>query len=327
MAFDYGQYFREIALTHDLTTLPEDRRWRLDAPPRHGAERHQVVLYLGCNVLRTSHLAQTATAVFDRLGVDYVAVGGPTYCCGIVHHQQGDVEAGSGMGRRTIELFTRFAPDEVVMWCPSCIHFYDDIQQARLPFPIRHTTEFLVDQLARVQFIRTVDATVALHRHVVGAARQREAQAGRRLLEAVPGLSFVETAPEPRYGRTCSPAAQAELGPEAWAAMARDEIERARAGGADTLATIYHGCQRILCAYEAERRIVVEHYLSVFARALGIEYEDRFKKYRLWQDPERVLSDMTPCQQASGVDPERAMALVMATFGPAASPPAGPTPS
>jgi heterodisulfide reductase subunit D len=327
MPYDYGRYFGEIALTHDLTTLPGDRRWRLDAPSRHGAERHQVVLYLGCNVLRTSHLAQTVCAVFERLGVDYVAVGGPTYCCGIVHHQQGDVEAGGGMGRRTIELFTRFAPDEVVMWCPSCIHFYDDVQQMPLPFPIRHTAEFLVDQLPRVEFLRMLDSRAALHRHVVGAAREREAAAGRRLLEAIPGLSFVDTEPEPRYGRTCSPAVQAEVGAEAWAAMARNEIARARASGADTLATIYHGCQRLLCGYEAEAGIAVEHYLTVFARALGIEYEDRYKKYRLWQDPERVLADMAPCQRANAVDPERARALVVATFGAPPAPPVGPTPS
>jgi len=57
------------------------------AASRHGTRA--VVLYLGCNVLRTSHLVQTVIAVFDLLGIDYVAVGGPTYCCGIVHHQQG----------------------------------------------------------------------------------------------------------------------------------------------------------------------------------------------------------------------------------------------
>ena len=62
------------------------------------------------------------------------------------------------------------------------------------------------------------------------------------------------------------------------------------------------------------------HYLSVFARALGIEFEDQFKKYRLWGDPDRVLEDMAPCQQANGVDPEKARALVMATFARRSAP-------
>ena len=75
MAYDYGRYFGEIALTHDLTTSPEERSWRL-TPPGREPEPHRIVLYLGCNVLRTSHMIQTITAIFDRLGLDYVAVGG-----------------------------------------------------------------------------------------------------------------------------------------------------------------------------------------------------------------------------------------------------------
>jgi hypothetical protein len=98
--------------------------------------------------------------------------------------------------------------------------------------------------------------------------------------------------------------------------MAREEIDRARAAGAGTLATIYHGCQRYLCVFEPEGPVAIEHYLSVFGRGLGIEFEDKFKKYRLWQDPERVLAETTPCQRANHVDAARARAAVEEAFGP-----------
>ncbi len=313
MGFDYGKYFGDIRLTHDLTTRPEERTWRLAAPEAE-PEPREIVLYLGCNVLRTSHMIRTVTAVFDRLGLDYVTLGGPTYCCGIVHHQQGDVEAGGGMGRRTLELFQRYAPREVVMWCPSCIYFYDEVARATTPFRVRHTTEFLLDRLPDFDFTTRVDATIAVHAHSQGEARQREARACHALLAGVPGVSVVNLAPEPRFGRSCAPAIPVSLGQEVWDGLVRDEIERARAAGAGTLACIYHGCQRMICGFEAEGRLTIEHYLSVFARALGIEFEDTFKKYRLWDDPERVLADMTPCQEANSVDPARARALVEATF-------------
>ena len=77
MGFDYGKHFGEIKLTHDLMTTPGERTWRLAAPEAR-PERKPIVLYLGCNVLRTSHMVRTVTAVFDRLGLDYIAVGGPT---------------------------------------------------------------------------------------------------------------------------------------------------------------------------------------------------------------------------------------------------------
>ncbi len=319
MAYDYRGYFGEITLTHDLTTLPGERRWTL-APPERDAEPHEIVLYLGCNVLRTSHMVQTITTIFDRLGLDYVAVGGPTYCCGIQHHQNGDAAAADGMSHRTLELFGRYRPKEIVMWCPSCIYFYDEVQKIRLPFPFRHATEFLVDQLPRLTFSREVRAHVALHSHAQSEPRRREGRAGRRLLEAVPGLAFVPIEPEARFGRICTAAVQRELGLDTWNRLVLDEIDRARAAGADTLATIYHGCQRLLCGFETERPVTIEHYLSVFARGLGIEFEDKYKTYRLWQDPERILAETTPCQRANAVDPARARDFVERTFGRRASP-------
>jgi Fe-S oxidoreductase len=324
--YNYAAYFGEIALTHDLLSRRDERHWRLT--PAEPGERHEVVLYLGCNVLRTSHMVQTVTAIFDRLGLDYVAVGGAAYCCGIQHHNQGDTEAADALSQRTIALLERWQPREVVMWCPSCIHFYDEVQHLTLPFPFRQAAEFLVEQLPRLAFTQPVTRRVALHGHVQSEARRREAAAGRRLLEAVPGLTFVPIEPQPKFGRICTVNVQREVGPEAWNDMVRDEIARAHAGGAETLATIYHGCQRLLCGFETRAPLAIEHYLSVFARGLGIEFEDTYKKWMLSADPEAILADATPCMEANGVDPRRARAFVERTFVPLRPPSAeGSTPS
>ena len=312
--FDYGKYFGEIKLTHDLLTKRDERSWLLKAP-RDG-ERHDVVLYLGCNVLRTSHMVQTVGAIFDRLGLDYVAAGGPTYCCGIQHHRRGEEAAGQRVADHTIELLQRMAPREVVMWCPSCIQFYDEVLHADLPFPKRHTAEFLAERVERGEFTFTqrVPAKVALHYHRAGEPRRREGAAGRRLLEAVPGIEVVEFEPDARWGRSCTPALQEELGPEVWRQMVLDDADRALAAGATHMAGIYHGCHRELCRFEAERHLVFEHYLTLFARGLGIEFEDTYKKYVRWGDPDRILEDATPCMAANGVAPESARALVLKTF-------------
>src|SRR5437667_12797656 len=243
MGYDYRKHFGEITLTQDLTTLPEERTWRLAAPEKE-PQPHQIVLYLGCNVLRTSHMVRTVTAIFDRLGLDYVAVGGPTYCCGIVHHRNGDQAAADGMSHRTVELFERFRPKQIVMWCPSCIYFYDEVQQIRLPFPFRHATEFLVDQLPKLAFSCDVPARVALHAHAQSEARRREGVAARRLLEAVPGLRYGEIEPDTRFARICTQAVQQQVGLTTWNGMVLDEIDLARAAEADTFATIYHRRQR-----------------------------------------------------------------------------------
>lgn len=312
MAFDFAGYFKEITLTSDLMVPRDERGWSVK-PPRDG-ERHDVVLYLGCNVMRTSHMIQTVTQIFDRLGIDYAAVGGPTYCCGIQHHNQGEHASAEKYAHHTIELFEKMAPREVLMWCPSCIHFYDEVLNAKLPFPTRHPAEFLVDRLSELTFTQRVEARVAMHDHHTHPVRRREGQAGRTLLQAVPGISVVDFHSDPRWGRTCAPALVQQLGEAAWNAMALADIDRALAAGATHLAGIYHGCHRMNCGFEADRPITIEHYLTLFGRGLGIEVEDTYKKYRLMGDPERVLEEMTPCMATNGVDPDRARGLVLKTF-------------
>jgi Fe-S oxidoreductase len=275
MSYDYRAHFGEVTLTQDLMSRRDERRWRLTPAPAAG-EHHDIVLYLGCNVLRTSHMVRTVTALFDLLGLDYVAVGGPSYCCGIVHHTQGDTAAARGMSEGTIRLFERFSPREVVMWCPSCIYFYDEVQQLTLPFPFRQAAEFLVEHLPALRFIREVRQRVALHYHVQNDSRRREGAAGRTLLEAVPGLTFVPIEPEARFGRICTAGVQQELGRP-----------------------------------------------SVFARGLGIEFEDTYKRWTLSGDPEAIMAEATPCMEANGVDAGAARAFVQRTFVPLRRAPSG----
>ena len=96
--------------------------------------------------------------------------------------------------------------------------------------------------------------------------------------------------------------------------IVEQQLQSAREARASTLATIYHGCQRTICAYEERHPIAIEHYLSVFARGLGIEHPDLYKKYKLWRDPERVLAEMAPCMQANNVNEAEARRLVQKTF-------------
>ena len=179
------------------------------------------------------------------------------------------------------------------MWCPSCIYFYDEVQHLNAAVPVPPGAEFLVEQAAST-FAFTLEArrAVSLHYHVQNDPRRREGQAGRRPLAAVPGLTVVAVEPEPRYGRTCTPACQGpprarRLGPDGPATT------RARPSGRRRhVAAIYHGCQRLRLRLRGRRpRRLRALPLGVRPR-LGIEFEDTYKKHRLWADPERILADV-----------------------------------
>src|SRR5207237_1806636 len=116
---------------------------------------------------------------------------------------------------------------------------------AEVPYRVRHTTEFLLAQVPRIEFTARVERTVAVHAHAVGEARQREARACRQLLASVPGLRLVPLASEPRFGRSFAPASPIALGQEIWDGLVRGATERAAPARARTLACLQHGCQRM----------------------------------------------------------------------------------
>ena len=310
--YDYASYFREMIVQHDLTTMPEDKKW--SAVPQVAPDPHSIVLYLGCNVLRTSHMIRNVTDIFDLLGLDYIAVGGPALCCGIAHHRNGDKELAEVMGRNAVRFMERFEPERVVMWCPSCIFYYDEIFQVPTSFETLHVTELLLEHVGELNFIQEVPQRVALHYHNNRPRRLREAQAARDLLSVVPQLKYVEIESDVRLERSCSSFSQEAIGMHALQQIIEDQLRQAEEADVDTFATVYHGCQRTICEYEDKYPFSIEHYLSVFARALGIEHEDTYKKYRLWQDPERVLAEMAPCMQANGVSVDEAQQVVKRTF-------------
>ena len=310
--FDYAGYFREARLLHDLTTLPQDKKWQ--GVPQTDPERRKVVLYLGCNVLRTSHMIHTVTDIFDRLGVDYEAVGGPAHCCGIVQHRNGDLDLADKLARNTIRTFENYQPEQVVMWCPSCISNYDDIFDIQTSFETLHVTEFLVDHLDELDFDGSVEQKVALHYHSSHPRRRREAEAAKTLLRAIPGVEYVEVDSDDRLGQSCSQFSQEEVGMDTWNGIIEGQITRGSESGAGTLATLYHGCQRTICGFEDRFPITIEHYLSVVGWAMGIEHEDTFKKYTLLKDPEKILAEMAPCMAAHNIKESTARKIVANSF-------------
>ena len=309
----YGRYYREIDVLHGMQSTPEDRDWLLSVP-KGDVKPAKVVLYMGCNVMRTTHLMRTIIDMFKLLDVDFVSVGGAAYCCGIQHHGQGDTEAAQSVAETTVKNFEKFQPERVVMWCPSCVFFYDEIMDMKNTFPFQHVTEFLVENLAKLDLKPQEPKKVALHYHTGVEQTNEEARCAQKLLAALPGISVVDIGADPRLGGRCVPAVRQELGIEKWNGIVEDFIQQSVDAGAGTFATIYHGCQREMCRYEADYPLKVEHFLTVVGRALGIEYEDQDKKHMLSGDANLIMEEVSPCAGISGIAPAETRAVIEKTF-------------
>jgi Fe-S oxidoreductase len=320
--FDYAGYFGRIREIERLVVPASDISWieRFTEPARPV----DVLLYLGCNVLMTAHLAQEVVRVFDAIGVNFAAVGGPQFCCGIVHYGHGDTGASSRLTAATVAKFEAFGATQVVMWCPSCNKHFDEVVLRELTprFTITHATAFLAERAGQLPFRREVPRKVAVHDHVGRAQQVADSAAVHTLLAAIPGVTVTGSAREAELDYHCNNVTIERIGVNRFRDIRRTLAESAAGQDADTLATIYHSCHREWSDL-SHPGLEVRSYISLVADGLGLGVHDSYQDYKRCPDPETIVQTSRPAWRSHGLTEQDARSLVRKHFVKARYPDAG----
>lgn len=267
-------------------------------------DRSDIVMYLGCNVLRTPVIAFSLLDILDRLGVEYALLGGVANCCGLVHLKlEGDVHGTDVITSRTIDKMMALNPRTVLQWCPSCVLQFEETVRGFRPYPFefRHVSDFLVGQLDRLRalFVQAIPRRVALHRHDGGLGIAEKVE---QLLSSVPGLEIVPIEEHYDWAYSCGPGALGNVA-AAREASHRQTLASAVEAGAEVLVTQYHTCHRDLAAFEGQYPLEVKNWTTLLAMALGLpEHEDRYKRYKLHNDINAILADAKEFIEANNLD-------------------------
>jgi Fe-S oxidoreductase len=314
--FSFAKYFGEINTLADLQFVPGEKPY-IDRPSA-GPEPKDLLLYLGCNVLRTAHLAKTVIEVLKAMGFDFNAAGGPAHCCGIVHHQHNDPQGSRTFAANSMRHFARYGAKTVLMWCPSCHEHYDEVitKEQDVPFPYEHVTAFIARHLDRAPLVRPVEKRVAVHYHTGFEQSDLDWQNTRTILRAIPGLELVELANPASLGRHCTPKWIGRIGRPQWQKEIARLLDAARNARVDVVATIYHSCQREICEAEANYPFAIVNYISLLGEAMGIEHPDVYKRLKLQADPEAAFTEVEAHVRANGLDPDRVREVLRKTFAP-----------
>ena len=268
-----------------------------------------VVMYLGCNVLKTPHIALLCLEVLDRLGTRYKVFGGPANCCGVIQFRAGDATTAGQIGRNTVAGFSGTGAARVLTWCPTCNIQLNEIVMPGTDsgFALEHVVPYIAARIdaLRSHFVRPVKKRVALHEHP-GVAGVTEGVI--KILSAIPGIELVDLE-QPRVGYMCNslapvPAYKREL-------HAR-ELSAAAAAGVDCLVGIYHACHRELCAHEAASPFKIVNFLELVGEAMGVERHDLFKQWKMMQDVDRVLAEIAQQAITLGLDLESVREVLVA---------------
>lgn len=306
---------RAVRVLSRLQLAPE--LLRAVDPAASGKRDHEgppdVTFYIGCNLLRTPHIALLCLDFLERLGTDYQIVGGPAACCGVLQFRAGDAATAGRLGYGLVRRLAAAGAGEVLCWCPSCQVQLGEIllpsyarSEGPAPFALTPFLPYLDRHLERLRplLAHPVPKRVALHEHpgVPGVA-----EAARRMLEAIPGLALVDLK-QPRVGWMCSSLSGL---PEYKRDLHRAQLEAAQAAGVQTLAGIYHVCHRELCSHERDWPFEVVNVLELVGESAGIRRPDLFKRLKLLQDVDAILAAVQDLIAAYGLEVAEAREVIL----------------
>ena len=219
--------------------------------PPEGRLRSRVALLSGCVMpLFSGPEMEAVVRVLNRNGCEVVVPEGQV-CCGAIHSHVGDLETTRSMARRNIDVFTDAGVDAVVIasaGCGSRMKEYDhllrnDVNYAdkaeRFSKTVKDVHEFLVD-LPFTPPTAELDYTVTYQDSCHLGNAQRITSAPRRILNAIPGVDFVEL---PGAGRCCGAGGTYTITERDFSLrVLASKMDDFQTTGADVLATANPGC-------------------------------------------------------------------------------------
>jgi heterodisulfide reductase subunit D len=246
---------------HNISGDANDNRliWADNLPERPpyldrkvGAE---TVYFVGCvsSLYPMSYaVPQAFVTVLEKAGEDYTTMGTEEWCCGYPLLIGGQVRAAEEMIRHNVEIVRSLKARRVVMTCPSCYHSWHHVYPeivGELDFEVVHATQLLAELLeeGRLPMKEGRKMVVTYHDPCDLGRKGGIYDAPRQILEAIPGVTFVEMDSRRETALCCGGGGNLEtFDPELGAEVAAKRVAEAQAVGAQVIASACPQCERTL---------------------------------------------------------------------------------
>ncbi len=294
--------FSAAKVISSLFLKPEDSIW-LDENAKQ-PEQSDYVLYLGCNVLQTPFMMWTCVDVLKKMGLKFAIIGGTSTCCGSPFLTAGKIEAAESFDRKRIDVFSRFKPHTVIEWDESCHEFthLNTLSYMKPSFEMKNIEQFIAENNHLLKFEKQINMKIAIHDHYGHAENSyADMDAPRKALKGIPGVQLVELEHNKLDALPCGFEAISKGNKEQGRQQNRELIAEASSSGADVLAVFWQACYRTLVG---QREINVRHFIDLVGESLGINYEDKYRKYKLWNNVGRVVEDASEYIRSNGYSEE-----------------------
>lgn len=225
---------------------------------REGAETVYFVGCVGALYPRVFGIPQSLTEIMAAAGEDFTTLGGEEWCCGFPLEIAGMGEGMPALARHNVEAVRGIGARRLVVTCPSCYHTWAETYPAllgqELGFEIVHAVELLADLIDAGRIpLAGFEHPVTYHDPCDLGRTSGIYDAPRRVIEAIPGITFTEMAETREMALCCGGGGDAEMAdPDLTAAIGKRRILQAQETGARVVVSACQQCKRTLA--EAARR-------------------------------------------------------------------------
>lgn len=276
--------------------------------------RADTVFFAGCNVYFQPEKLLNAMDVMTRLDEDHAFVPGLDYCCGNCYLIKGRPEKAGEAFEELLAKLLAYEPKTLVLWCPTCYCMFETTfgKFTDYPFDIQSMAQYVSQRLDRLAISRPLDCKVTVHDACKVALTGLDLVGSRDILRHI-GAELIEM---PRSGEKAACCGCSAIGnyPQAGHRMLEGRIAEAAETGAKTMVTVCHYCNQMLASKQESAPFTVENYINLLASGMGVEREDKFRKYKAWADVERILEDAAPFVSRSPFSRQLIESKVRAVF-------------
>ena len=294
-----------------LTTEEEYRR--ITTPAIKGDGR--ILFFSGCNIYYQPNLLLTAMDILDLIADDWTFLPGLDHCCGSNYDFAGRLEAGSEALEGLASTMRETGFEMIVVWCSTCaLRLHRD----GFDLPVFSFARLAADRLGTLLAGKPFVGGVTIQEPCKDAYMGMDPHAPREVLKLVAGEPVREMA---RHGRdtVCCDWALHQHQPKVWDENMKERMAEAEATGAQTLATVCHGCQWIMDRPGIDTNMEVVNYIRLVGEALGIHHRERFRELRELGSPEAAIhsirNEMGDRFDRLPFDPDRIMEAVEILMG------------
>ena len=238
----------------------------MDDPPDdlYVRDEAEVVYFTGCTAAYFPVAQKIPLALADlflKAKVDFTLLGEQEWCCGFPLLGAGLGDLFAEFAEHNIEAVLEKGARKVVFACPSCYEMW----KAHYPYKahgieIYHSTQYL-QQLIESDAIalKHLDLTVTYHDPCDLGRGAREFDAPRRVIESIPGITFVELPNNREQCNCCGGGGNLEMIDAGLSSgIARAKIDEVKSTGASTVVTSCQQCVRTMLTYSKRNKAGVD---------------------------------------------------------------------